>query len=740
VAVDSAGNLYIADSQNHMVRKVTTTGIISTVAGNETEGYSGDGGLATAAQLKNPTGVAVDSAGNLYILSGSRIRKVTAAGIISKVAGGGTGDLGDGGPATASNLGNPTDVAVDSAGNLYIADAYANRIRQVTTAGVISTVAGNGTSGYSGDEGPATAAQLSSTGVAIDSAGNLYIADKGNNRIRKVTPAGIISTVAGNGNQGYSGDGGPATAAQLNFPAGVAVDASGNLYLADVYNYRIRKITTEGIISTVAGNGTSGYSGDGGLATAAQLYYLDNVAVDAAGNLYITAYDRVRQVTPAGIINTVAGGGAGALGDGGPATAANLGRPDGVAVDSVGNLYIAKGNRILKVTAAGIISTVAGSDISGYSGDGGPATEAQLAGASGVAIDSAGNLYIADRGNQRIRKVTAEGIISTVAGNGTFGFSGDGGLAIEAQLSYPYGAAVDSAGSLYIGDEANTRIRKVADAFFPTVTTTTISSISQTAASGGGNVISDGGASVTARGVCRSWFANPTTADLCTSNGVGKGSFASSITGIVASTIYHVRAYATNLVGTAYGSDVTFNTLGPANFQVSAGSSGSYSATVAAGSKAVYNLTATAIDGFSGSVSFACSGLPAAASCSFSPSPLSVSGSSAAPFTVNIATAARSTSAGIIKGVRRFPADTSAPAIILCLTSLTVIATMICMSRQRRISIAFVLMCAVGIAGCGGTKKKTTSTQGTPAGTYSVVLKATSGSISHSANLTLTVK
>jgi trimeric autotransporter adhesin len=463
VAVDTAGNLYIADSQNHRIRKVTTAGVISTVAGNGTRGDSGDGGPATAAQLNSPTGVAVDAAGNLYIADNfnERIRKVTAAGLISTVAGNGTsGYSGDGGLATAAQLSNPSSVAVDTAGNLYIADTYNQRIRKVTTAGVIIAVAGTGTSGYSGDGGSATAAQLNSpTGVAVDTTGNIYFADTANARIRKVTAVGLIGTVAGNGTSGFSGDGGSATSAQLSYPTGVAVDSAGNLYIALGDNNRVRKVTAAGLISTVAGNGTSGYSGDGGPAAVAQLYTPGSVAIDTAGNLYIadTGNHRIRKVTAAGVIITVAGNGtSGYSGDGGPATAAQL-SCSGVAVDTAGNLYIADSvnQRIRKVTAAGLINTVAGNGTSGYSGDGGPAAVAQLSSPGSVAIDTAGNLYIADRGNLRIRKITAAGMITTVAGNGSAGYSGDGDAATNAGLNDPAGVAVDTAGNLYIVDRLN---------------------------------------------------------------------------------------------------------------------------------------------------------------------------------------------------------------------------------------------------------------------------------------------
>jgi sugar lactone lactonase YvrE/outer membrane lipoprotein-sorting protein len=467
VAVDSAGNLYIADRGNNRIRKVTPEGKISTVAGNGTSGYSGDGGPATEAGLASPHCVAVNSAGNLYIADrgNNRIRKVTAAGIISTVAGGAFSLFADGGLATAAQLNAPIGMAVDSSGNLYIADSANSRIRKVTSAGIISTVAGNGTRGSGGDGGLATAAQLAfgPSGLAVDSAGNLYIADRGNNRIRKVTPAGIISTVAGNGNSPYSDDDGQATAAKLSITTGVAVDSAGNFYIADRDSNRIRKVTTEGVISTVAGNGTIGFSGDGALATAAQLSSPSGVAVDSAGNLYIADYGnlRIRKVTTEGIISTVAGRGfGGLLGDGGPATAAQVNYPNGVALDSEGNLYIAENNRIRKVTAAGIISTMAGTGTQGYNGDEVPAIAAQLYSPRGLAVDSVGNLYFADRGNHRIRKVATTGIITTVAGGGTAEL-GDGGLATAAKLKLPTGVAFDSKGSLYITEAGHNLIRKV---------------------------------------------------------------------------------------------------------------------------------------------------------------------------------------------------------------------------------------------------------------------------------------
>ena len=469
VAVDSAGNVYIADTTNQRIRKVSN-GVITTVAGG---GASfGDNGPATSAQLNTPTGVAVDSAGNLYIadIGNQRVRRVSN-GVITTVAGSGVccGFSGDNGPATGAQLGGPYGIAVDSAGNLYIADSNNQRIREVSN-GVITTVAGNGVCcGFSGDNGPATSAQLGvPAAVAVDSAGNLYIADTSNNRIRKVS-GGVITTVAGNGTPGFSGDNGPATSAQFNAPYGVAVDSAGSLYIADSANNVIRKVSA-GVISSVAGNGTPSFSGDNGPATSAQLLDPYGVAVDSVGNLYVadTANNCVRKVSN-GVITTVAGNATyGFSGDNGPAASAQLRHPYGVAVDSAGNLYIADydNNRIRKVSN-GQITTVAGNGGYGSSGDNGPATSAELYQPTGVAVDSAGNLYIADWGGSRIRKVT-NGTITTVAGGGLSGL-GDNGPATSAQLSVPAGVAVDSAGNLYIADEDNCRIRKVSNGVITTV-------------------------------------------------------------------------------------------------------------------------------------------------------------------------------------------------------------------------------------------------------------------------------
>jgi uncharacterized protein (TIGR03437 family) len=322
----------------------------------------------------------------------------------------------------------------------------------------ISTIAGSGTAGFSGDNGPATSAQLRYPfGVAVDAAVNIYIADYNNNCVRKVSN-GVITTVAGNGTQGSSGDGFSAVSAELVSPTGVAIDSAGNLYIAG-FDGSIRKVSN-GVITTVVGseNGLSPTLGDNGPATLAELSEPQGIAVDSTGNLYIadTGDNRIRKVSK-GVITTVAGGGA-EVGDNISALAASLNQPTGIAVDSAGNLYIADRNnyRIRKVSN-GIITTVAGSGTAGFSGDNGPATSAKLNLPSGIAVDSTGNLYIADVSNYRIRKVS-NGVITTIAGNGKALFSGDYGPATSAQLT-PLSLALDSVGEIYVSDYFNNRIR-----------------------------------------------------------------------------------------------------------------------------------------------------------------------------------------------------------------------------------------------------------------------------------------
>ena len=370
----------------------------------------------------------------------------------------GAGTLAEGWTLSAHHVMNPADP-----NTLYKGDGTA--LKQ--NARVINTVAGNGGAGYQGDGIPATQTSLYyPRGVTIDNAGNVFIADTENHRVRKVNTGGIISTIAGNGQAGDGGDGGPAVQAGLNFPETLAVDSTGNLYIADTGNNRIRKVAPGGIISTLAGNGQAGFSGDGGPAAQAGLDSPLGVAADGSGNIFISDSDnnRIRKVDSGGIISTIAGTGvAGFSGDGGPAVVASFNGPYGVAVDSAGNIYIADSvnSRIRKIDSSGIITTVAGNGHWNFGGDGGPAIQAALNNPRFVAVDPAGNIYISDFFNQRIRKVETGGIISTMAGNGQQAFSGDGGPSTEAGLYTPMGIAVDDSGNLYLADWRVGRIRKV---------------------------------------------------------------------------------------------------------------------------------------------------------------------------------------------------------------------------------------------------------------------------------------
>jgi trimeric autotransporter adhesin len=468
VASDSDGNIYITDGKNCRIRRVDPGGTITTFAGAGC-GFSGDGGPATAAKFSQVVGLALDSAGNLYLADGwnHRIRRIDrSSGVIATVAGGGT-STSDGVPATEAEVAWPEGVATDSDGNLYIVTINSLAYRVDASMKTIRKIAGS-TYGFSGDGGPATAAQLGNPeGVFVDAARNIYIADTNNHRIRRIDAAsGIITTVAGSGPTGsnyggFDGDGGAATAARLNQPTGVAVDVEGNLYIADSENNRVRRVDAEsGIITSFAGNGNPTFLGDSGPATAALLsidrpYGLPGgTAVDAAGNLYIadSGVQRVRRVdATTKAITTVAGNGElGSKGDGGAALSAELSNADDVAVDREGRtLYIAEFQRVRVVDLdSGIIRAFAGTSTEGFSGDGGPATMAQLRFVNGMTVDSAGNLYIADTSNFRIRRVDrATGLISTLT---------MGGYRDNWGWSRPVDVAVDEArGVVYVLQDQN---------------------------------------------------------------------------------------------------------------------------------------------------------------------------------------------------------------------------------------------------------------------------------------------
>lgn len=730
VAVDAAGNIYVADSDNHRIRRVAPDGTITSIAGAGVEGYGGDGGPATQAQLANPLGVAVDAAGNVYVAdSGNhRIRRIAPDGTIASIAGTGVAGFGgDGGAATEARLGYPRSVVVDAAGNVYIADWSNYRVRRIAPDQTIDTVAGTGEFGNSGDGGPAPQARISNPwGLAVDTAGYVYFADFHNDRVRRIRPDGMIEAFAGTDDRGPSiGDGEPATEAWLDRPRGLAVDAAGYVYVADSQNHRIRRIAPDGIIQTIADMhpgffaiidplsgptglavdasgqhvhftepsnhrirvversddhgdeaacatpltlgvalpgrieasddedwfrldlsdaasvaifttgaldtegslrdpsnvqialdndsgadtnfhierqlqvggyymrvnsngsatgeytlharrfvdvalrgsgsetvrlwgtagdgwtldrdtdvpfasggevaasdgarfeltlgsdglwtaspavelceaslggtirtlggtaGTLGFSGDGGFAVDARLYAPFDVAVDVAGYVFVAerGNHRIRMIGPDGIISTFAGTGVqGFSGDGGQATAAQFDRPIGLAVDASGIVYVADrlNHRVRRIGTDGIIATFAGTGTDGESGDGGPATAARLDEPTGVAVDSAGNVYVADSQNHRIRRIGLSGTIETFAGTGSFGHAGDGGPATAARLTYPFDVAVDSSGVVYVADTINHRIRRIG-------TDATITTIAGTGAEGYGG---DGGPATAAQ-------------------------------------------------------------------------------------------------------------------------------------------------------------------------------------------------------------------------------------------------
>ena len=453
LALDNAGNLYFNDHDNQRVRQITPDGIIHTIAGTGQAGYNGDGIPATSAELNNPLGVAVDPAGNVFIVDSSnfRIRQITPDGIIQTIDGTGVAyNTGDGGPAVRATLESLWGVQVDNAGNLYVSQS--GHIREITPDGIIHAIVGNGDYVFSGDGGPAIAAGISPRNFAVDSSGALYIADLEDSLVRKVTPDGTISTVAGT--LAFGGDGGPATEAQLSMPWSATLDAAGNMYVADAYNHRVRKIDTTGVISTYAGTGREATNMNSGVATQVNIGRPNGLAIDAAGNLYMADNwkCRIDRIAPDGTLTLIAGGSGGYSGDGYAATLARLQDPEGLALDQAGNLYVAdNGNYVVRrISPDGTITTYAGTGSAGAGADGIPATQSALGKPWGLAVDAAGDLYIADYDSSRVRKVDPSGIITTVAGNGHAGTPTNGKPATSQPVSEPTGVAVDSGGNLYI--------------------------------------------------------------------------------------------------------------------------------------------------------------------------------------------------------------------------------------------------------------------------------------------------
>jgi uncharacterized protein (TIGR03437 family) len=550
LAADLSGYLYVADYGNDRVRRIGPDGVIVTVAGNGNQGSTGDGGAATGAQLLGPRNVVVDAVGNLYFseFDGHRVREVTPAGIISRVAGTGVAGKGPAGSSAGNTqlnfpaglaldrfgalyiadsangrvlkiaggiistylsnplsipLGTPLGIAVDMAGTLYVVDtgtadvcsytvakawtkvagladlhdaavdlngvlyiADGGHIRKVVS-GQLQTVAGDGYLHAIGDGGLAAEAVLSQpSAIALSGAGSLYIADTGTQRVRQVLPTGVIQTLAGTGIAGYFSDNVVASSAMLNLPAGVAVDAAGDIVIADTSNHRIRHVTADGFIHTLVGTGSVGVGAEGMAPGLTPLDGPRGVCIDSGGTLFVVDTDnnRVLESAPHALMITAAGNGTpGDAGDGGPARLAEINKPSACARDSAGNLFIADtwSHRIRKVAPSGTISTVAGTGALGFSGDEGPATAASLYAPRGVVVDDNGDIFIADTGNNRIRQVTPDGLIHTIAGQAAAGFAGDGGPAASAQINAPGGLLLDGAGDLYFADTGNNRVRRL---------------------------------------------------------------------------------------------------------------------------------------------------------------------------------------------------------------------------------------------------------------------------------------
>jgi hypothetical protein len=461
LTVDGAGNVYVADWVNYIIRKVTAAGVVTTLAGTAGVRGSADG-TGAAASFNNPVGVAVDSAGNVYVADGlgHTIRKITAAGVVTTLAGTVNTPGSTDGPAATALFRTPHGMAVDSAGNVYVSERSNHTIRKITAAGTVTTLAGKAlTCGNIDSTGPAARFCLPS-GIDVDSAGNLYVGDASNSSIRKITAAGVVTTLAGS--TGYGSADGTGPAARFGGDTGVAVDSTGNIYVADQSNSTIRKITDVGVVTTLAG--TAGVMGSAdGAGGVARFYYPARVAVDSAGNLY--AADRfnhtIRKITATGLVTTLAGT-AGQFGrTDGTGVAARFYDPASVAVDSAGNVYVADSNNhlIRKITDAGVVTTLAGTArVSGSNG--GMGAVARFNRPTGVAVDSAGNVYVADTDNSIIRKVTAAGFVTTLAG--TAGVSGSAdGTGAAARFNRPASVVVDLAGDVYVADRFNSIIRKI---------------------------------------------------------------------------------------------------------------------------------------------------------------------------------------------------------------------------------------------------------------------------------------
>lgn len=449
VAVDGAGNVYVGDTLNHTIRKITPAGVVTTLAGAAGSGASTNG-TGSAARFNEPFGVAVDSSGTVYVADASNnaIRKVTAAGVVTTFAGGGAAGTTDG-TGTAARLDEPRGIAIDSSGTLYVADYNNHLIRKVTSAGVVTTLAGAADAAGNADGTGTAAAFRGPMGIAVDAAGVVYVADTGNRAVRRITAAGVVSTLALSG-------------ASLSEPRGIAVDAAGVVYVADAGSHVIRSISPAGTVATVAGSVLVPGTADG-TATAARFHYPSALAVASTGGLYVadTDNDTVRRIAADGAVTTFAGLAGRTSATDGTGSSARFEDPFATAVDANGVVYVADSaaHVIRRITADGVVTTYAGTPGS-FGIDDGTGWNARFYSPFGVAVDSAGNVYVADSLNSTVRKIGLGGVVTTLAGTGGTRGSADG-TGAAARFSQPFGIAVDGNGTVYVSDATNSNIRKI---------------------------------------------------------------------------------------------------------------------------------------------------------------------------------------------------------------------------------------------------------------------------------------
>ena len=462
VAVDSSGNLYVSDTGNDTIRKITPAGVVTTLAGTAGQAGSTDG-TGAAARFRTPYGIAVDASGNLYVADANNdtIRKITPAGVVTTLAGTAGAAGSTDATGTTARFNSPLGIAIDASGNVYVADSNNDTIRKITPAGVVTTLAGS--AGVAGStDGTGSAARFNfplGIGGGSPPATSTSPTATTTRSARSPRPA-WSRRLAGTAGAAGSTDG-TGAAARFNTPYGLTVDASGNVYVDDKVNETIRKITPAGVVTTPAGTAGQAGSTNGGLFNAPV-----GVAVDASGNLYVgdSLNDTIRKITAAGAVSTLAGSAGSAGSTNGTGAAARFSTPLGIAVDASGNVYVADSNNdtIRKITAAGAVSTLAGT--AGQAGSAnGTGAAARFKTPYAVAVDSSGNLYVTDTGNDTIRKITPAGVVTTPAGTAGAAGSTDG-TGAAARFRNPLGVAVDASGNVYVADSTNDTIRKITPA------------------------------------------------------------------------------------------------------------------------------------------------------------------------------------------------------------------------------------------------------------------------------------